>query len=363
MSGSPAVLFFQKRSHRAGAQTSLVRMLRSRSLAHICPVVLLGTDGWLVHEFARRETLHLVMPFPSSRALTSRLLGLGGFAEAVKRELVARGIQPAAVFANDHQECPLALAVSKVWGGIPVIGLLRSVGMKERDFQKYRCGDCHTLLCVGETLRGKVRSWTGSEPALFEEGFGDDEFHSPRELSREFPERILVIGNEDPGKGFLDFIEAVDWIESRHPEFPALRCEFTGSAPGGSDAFLAKKRRAEFRFPGRLENLQQRLADYPLVVHPSRGETFGLAPIEALLAGTPTLASATGIFGKLDYLERWRFPVRDPEALAGKLVETWQTWPACFSELGEVQRKLRASFHIDDTVQSIKRALTRCGIG
>lgn len=362
MSDAPAVLFLQKRSHRAGAQTSLARLLRSRALAHIRPAALLGTTGWLADKLSSHDILHVVIPFPSPRALRSRMFGLEGFGRGVRKQLSSRGLHPAAVFANDHQECPLAQAIARAFGNLPVVGLLRSVGMSERDFRKYDCADCQTLLCVGETLQERVSLWSRQEPLLFEEGFGDDEFHPPRELPREFPTRLLVIGTEDPGKGFPDFIQALDWIESRHPEFPSLCCDFTGSPPEGIRTLLARTRRARFRFLGRLEDLDHRLRDYPLAVHPSRAETFGLAPIEAVLAGTPTLASATGVFGKLDFLERWRFPPQDSKALARKLVEIWKTWPNCYLNLGEIQANLRTSFHIDHTAQAIKTALTRCGI-
>lgn len=337
-------------------------MAGSRALAPIEPVVLLGSTGWLADELSGREISHLVLPFPSPRALPARLFGLGTFAARVKQELQFRGIEPAAVVANDHQECPLAVAVAAACGGIPVLGILRSVGMDERDFQKYGCGKCRELLCVGEALREKVRQWSGREPGLFEEGFGDKEFHPARARPQTFPARVLVIGTDEPGKGFGDFIEAVDLIESEHPEFPVLRCDFTGLGPTGGDELLGRKRRAVFRFLGRVEDLGTRLTEYPLVVHPSRAETFGLAPLEALLAGTPTLASATGMFAKLDFLERWRFSPGEPREIAAALVRTWRTWPNCFLNLNEIQENLRGLFHIDRTVQSVKRALSGCGV-
>lgn len=362
MDSRAPVLFLQKRSHRAGAQTSLARILKSRALSHIRPVALLGSTGWLHDELSRHGIPSLVMPFPSPRAVKSRLLGLTGFGRAAKKGLSEQGITPKVVFANDHQECPLAVSVSRAFGGIPVIGLLRSAGMNERDFRKYDCSGCNALLCVGDALREKVYSWTGLRPGLLEEGFTEEEFHPLRELPQRFPERVLVLGTEDPAKGFSDFIEAVDRVEARHPDFPALTCDFTGQRPEGCPALLAQKRRATLRFLGRIDDFADQVRTYPLAIHPSRAETFGLAPVEALLAGTATLASATGVFASHNNLAPLRFPPRDPAGLADKLVETWKNWPSCFLHLGEIRESLRASFHIDQTAQSIKTALASCGI-
>jgi glycosyltransferase involved in cell wall biosynthesis len=57
--------------------------------------------------------------------------------------------------------------------------------------------------------------------------------------------------------------------------------------------------RSQFAFLGRVNGLSELVRGYDFAVHPSRMESFGLAPIEALLAGTPTLVSLTGEAGEL----------------------------------------------------------------
>lgn len=356
------VVFLQKRCHRAGAQTSLARMLGSRTLSHIDPIVVLGEKGWLAEELSGRGIGNFSIPFPSPRALKSRVFGLESFSRKTRQQLVSQGIYPVAVFANDHQECPLALALSKESGNIPVITLLRTPGMSERDFQKYRCGESDALLCEGKELQERVLLWTAKETALFEEGFTDDEFQSGRDLPEYFPDRILVIGSEDPRKGFVDFIEALDWIETNRPDFPPLHCDFTGLAPDSGGALLDRKRRATFHFLGRIDDYASRVRDYSLAVHPSRAETFGMAPIEAILAGTPTIVSSTGIVGERELLAPWRFPPGDTLTLAETLLRVWETWPNCCVGLREIQESLHDAFHIDQTTKSVKVAFASCGI-
>ena len=96
----------------------------------------------------------------------------------------------------------------------------------------------------------------------------------------------MLIGSKAPGKGFTDFIEALRMFEQKRPEFPGWECEVTARLVTRLEAALVKSLRSRFRFLGRIDDFSQRVAEYPFAVHPSRGETFGVAPVEAMLAGT-----------------------------------------------------------------------------
>jgi|GEM_PF-592443 len=350
------VLFVQKRSTRAGAQTSLARMMRSSLVKGLRPAVLIGSRGWLYDHLEKLGIPVVESHFPRLRRLHIQLVGLGGFGKKSRRLLSEKGIYPRTIVANDHSECPLALELSRYHGGVPVVGILRTPGMTQRDFEKFRCEGCDRLLVVGEELRTKVQAWTSKPLILFEEGFAGEELHEPLPWKAEFPERLLVIGSEKPRKGFTDFIHALDLLEEKYPDFPALQCDFTGSMPDDAP-LMQKSRRARFRFLGRVNEYVQLVRQYPLAVHPSRAETFGMAPLEAILAGVPTLLSVTGAVDELDIPEIWKFQPSQPEQIAAKLEALWLDWPKDGIDLKNLQRGIMERFHIDHTVAAAYQTL------
>jgi glycosyltransferase involved in cell wall biosynthesis len=356
------ILFIQKRSVRAGAQTSLARLMRSRCLAAFQPAALLGSAGWLSSDLGASALPVVVMTFPAPRAFLTRLMGLGFYANRARQRLIEARVYPRAIVANDHQECPLALALARRLGNVPVIGILRSSGINQRDFKKYDCGQCDQLMTVGSELARRVGAWTGKPLSLFQEGFCEEEFYPPLPWSDAFPRRLLVIGTEAPGKGFTDFIEALDLIESENPSFPSLECDFTGTVPVGVEKLLGKNRRARFRFIGRVNDFSSLVRGYSLAIHPSRAETFGMAPIEAILAGVPTLVSEAGIVESLPIPPEWRFPPRTPTALAQRMSALWQNWQGNRFDLSALQRSIRATHHIDQTTEALRRVLAQCGV-
>jgi len=289
-------------------------------------------------------------------------LGLSRFARHTARRLESSSIRPRALVANDHQECPLALALSRQLGNLPVLAILRTPGMSNRDYYKYRCNECHGLMAEGTDLLEKVRAWTDKDVALFEEGFTEDEFHSPKPPPAGFPDRILVIGSEAPRKGFTDFIEALDLIESNHRDFPGLHCDFTGTEPADAGDLLARPRRSSFKFLGRVDGFAKLVRGYDLAIHPSRAESFGMAPLEAILAGVPTLVSTTGIIASLPFPDSWAFPPKSPPEIATRLAHLWKQWNVSPLDLAALQSEIRARFHIDHTASFVRKSLADLGI-
>jgi glycosyltransferase involved in cell wall biosynthesis len=335
----------------------MARLARSVVLQDLRPAALLGGDGWLSGHLQQAGVPVAVTDFPSPRSLRTRLLGLGGFVASAVSLLRERGIRPSCLVANDHQECPMALALSQALGSIPVLAILRTPDMSRRDFVKYRCGGCQRLMAVGEEFLERVRSRAGHPVSLFQEGFSEAEFLPPRPLPPRCPRRLLVSGSEVPRKGFADFIAAVLKLEADHPDFPGFQCDFTGSEPDEARAWLARPARSTWRFLGRVEDYPSLVTGYDLVVHPSRNETFGLAPVEAWIAGTPTLVSLTGAIVRLDLPPAWTFPPRDIDALAARLWGLWENWPVLLPDLGGVQGRIRSRFHIDQTAVLVRREI------
>ena len=171
-----SVLFLQNRPTRAGAQTSLARLMDSDPIRVFDPLVLVNTNGSLSEQLERQGITCFVFPFKSPRALASRIFGLKGWAKLAMRSIGPRSAKVRSIIANDHQECPLALALAQELGGLPVVSILRSSGMSEGAFSKYRCEQSKTMLAVGSELQQRVQQWSVLQVFRFDEGFMETEF-------------------------------------------------------------------------------------------------------------------------------------------------------------------------------------------
>lgn len=351
MSTKRHTLFIQYRARRAGAQTSLHRLVSSPDMANLNPAVLLAESGWLEETLLDSSIPTRCSKWPSPRSLQARLGGLRHFAKTTVQQLAAQGIHPSVIVANDHQECPISVAIGQLLK-VPVVSLLRSAGMTERDFQKYKCSETSELFCVGADLLSKVQQWCDKPAKLYTEGFTTQElFSHPPNLPKKFPNKVLIVGTADPAKGFSDFFNALAQVESNNPDFPALECVFTSQQPDDPEStqLLSRPTRSNFSFIGRVNGLREFAHDFDFAIHPSRQETFGMTPIELILAGVPTLSTETGILGSIDLPASWLTSPSSPHLLATK-IELWHSqWEQQTSYLADIQENLRRRFDIRDT--------------
>ena len=359
--GGKSLLFLQRRSSRAGAQTSLERMVLSKVINGLNPAVLIAEEGWLSATLRKHEVPSLVRSWPSPRSIKARLGGLKKFCREFVGLLGEQSMAPDVIIANDHQECLLAHALSEVLGGVPIIAILRTPGMNRADFDKYRCGDCEVIFGEGHELRDRIESWTKRSIPIFEEGFGEEEFREPKQKPAEFPARIFVAGSEEPRKGFSDFFEALLQVEKENPDFPGWDCHLTGKRPEDETSrnILNQAFRSRFTFLGRVNDFIGTAGEFDLAIHPSRAESFGMAPLELILAGIPTLVSTTGVIEKLEIPNAWKFPPGDPGALAPCLENLWSSWSDSSPEILSIQDQIRQEYHIDKTAAPVASEVCR----
>lgn len=155
------------------------------------------------------------------------------------------------------------------------------------------------------------------------------------ELSREFrafhsipsdAPLVVAIGELLVLKGQRDFILAANEILKRQPD-----CRFIIA---GKDNSIDQKFRRElkrlvkvFGYEDRfvwldwLDDLSPLLFAADIVVSPSHSESFGLAILDAMAAGTPVVATATDGAKELLKGTNALTPVKDPLALADKICE------------------------------------------
>lgn len=112
--------------------------------------------------------------------------------------------------------------------------------------------------------------------------------------------RIVFTGTLTEKKGVVSLIDAWPAVAARHPEAELHVYGKDGAAPDGGSMQAHLERRlptgARVRFHGHAprETLFQALQSARAAIFPSRSEAFGIAPIEAMSAGCPTIFSRCG---------------------------------------------------------------------
>lgn len=133
---------------------------------------------------------------------------------------------------------------------------------------------------------------------------------------------ILFVGNIIPIKGVLYLIEAMKGVE-----VPDVQCLVIGA---GVDKEYMNELRAiadsagvDVRFMGPVpyEEIALWMNAADIFVLPSLEESFGLAALEALACGTPTIATSVGGLREFvrDSETGYSVPPRDPAAIAEKI--------------------------------------------
>ncbi len=353
------VLFVQGRTHKAGAQTCLARLLQSGIMRQWSCSVLSSTPGWFTEECDRIHIPSIVRMFPRSRSLFARMIGNRLFAKQAVADLSARQMIPDVVFANDHQEALIALAIAEKLGAKKAI-LLRSPGMRREDYFKYCCNAFDHISAIGEELTARVKGWDSARKIhCTHDGVLEDEFLPVKQKSQSPPSRILAIGSPLAWKGWADLTEALRLL-SQSSALPGLQIDFTGTMPkrGENDLKLGFLAEVECRFLGRVEKFRELVRGYDLVINPSRMETFGMAAVEVVAAGVPLLSSRSGVIEKVIASEAMLFAPNDPGALASALRNLFTRWSEIDFRLAQSQQNIRDRYMIDHAAAALHRSLT-----
>jgi glycosyltransferase involved in cell wall biosynthesis len=351
-----SVLFVQKATHRAGAQSCLVRLLSQDSIRHWRPVVLCSSSGWLTQECGRRGIEFIIVEFPQSRSVLARLYGNSLFVSAVQRKLVELSLRPNIVNANDHWDAMLGIRLAEVLAARSVL-FLRTSRITRRDYFKYWCDRYQLVAGVGPVLQARAQSWSpGKKIELIYDGVEPDEFLPPKPKPTAAPKRLLAIGAERSSKGWADLVEALSLLANRGAPLP-VQVDFTGDfpSPAVNDLQLSRVPNVRFEFLGRVDEFRDLVRGYDLVVNPSRSDSFGMAAIETLAAGVPLLSSRTGVVAQVISAEHMLFPPQRPEAMADALERLMQGWNELDFGVADAQTFIRRNFPIERTAATVDR--------
>jgi len=131
-----------------------------------------------------------------------------------------------------------------------------------------------------------------------------------------------------------------------------MTLDFTGQRPSGMTT-EGRLGRFSVNFIGHHDNFKELTLKYELVINASRGETFGMAPLEVIAAGIPLLSSRSGIIEKVVENESLLFEPQNPQSLAHAFAKLVTNWKSVDFDLGRQQQNIRRQFHIDTTVNRL----------
>lgn len=348
---SGGLVFIQRRTHKAGAQTCLARLLAHEKIKRYNPVLVASQKGWLTEQCQRMGVPFVEKKFPSSRSLSALLLGNSMFAGYIRRQLDRLGIKPSIVHANDHLEGLLALSLARATGAKSAL-FLRSSGMSERDYFKYGCDRFDMVAAVCDPMKERANAWDGKKDvALIYDGIYPHEFGPPVKKTAGFPRKLLVLGSADERKGWADLAEAL-YILSGRMKMPPLELDFTGDKPDPAKNDLSLDRLGDVRvkFLGRVEDFSGLVLGYDLAINPTWHESFGMAAIETLAAGVPLLSSRTGVIEQVIDLPHMLFLPHDPVDLARALGDLIMNWDNLDTDISGCQRSILQKFNINNSI-------------
>lgn len=190
----------------------------------------------------------------------------------------------------------------------------------------------------------------------------------PPALSTRAPKEILFVGRLEGRKGVEDLLAALETILQAHPD---ARLTLAGSATGTTDAGesfsshidtrIGAATKRQIDLVGRLTDTELRSAyrRATVAVFPSRYESFGLVVLEAMVHGTPIVATTAGGIPEVAGDGALLVPPRSPHALARGVVELLDD-SKLRSSLGDAGAlRVRSGFTTEHMVSSTLAAYQR----
>ena len=351
---SKRVVYLQRRSHKAGAQTCLARLVRNQHLARYRPIVICGEAGWLTDELTRSDIDFWIQTFPSSRSLVGRLWANRLFASRVTENLKRLG-GAFWIHGNDHQEGILTLMIARKMRAASAL-FLRSPGMTQQEYKKYECSKIDLLATVSPELIGRLIQWDPNNTFhIVCDGIYPEEITENLKTISTPPRRFIVLGSPLRWKGWRDLVDALHFLGSKGIALEDQSFDFTGVEPGPeNDLGLDRLAGLKVRFLGRRNDFPALLSNYDFAIHPSRHETFGMAAIETVAFGLPLLSSRTGVLSDL-LSPNFLYAPGDVDELAWKLSTIIGSSAPSAESRKLLQNSLLSRYNIDDSAAFLAR--------
>lgn len=236
------------------------------------------------------------------------------------------------IHAHVARDYVAASVAARTAGDVSLV-LTRHVMFPMKSFHRFALRNVDAAIAVSAAVRDQLeRVFPPRKVHVIPNGINiaSLSYETKGKLGREFRELhsipesaplVVTLGELKVLKGQRDFVLAANEIVKRIPE-----CRFVVA---GLDNTLDKSFRRELRRLTRvfgiesnfvwldwLDDISPLLAAADLYVSPSHSESFGLAILDAMIAGCPVVATATGGAIELIPDPRALVPIKDPLSIA-----------------------------------------------
>ena len=232
----------------------------------------------------------------------------------------------------------------------------------------------HLIIVLAESLRDEFDGWAAPPGgiAVVPNGVRDEWPGGPPRRTPHAGGTVLILGALIPQKGFLDVLDAAPMVLSAAPD---VRFIFAGepvwdaTTTAHVDAALRRSGVEEATdFAGAVGRAERRrlleVADI-VVFAPRWDEGQGLVALEAMSAGLPLVATASGGLSETvrDGVEAIIVPRRDPQAIAAALTTLLQD-PELRETMGQAAReRYESHYTLDGWVMRMRAVLERAAHG
>lgn len=361
------LLYLHNRHHIAGAEKSLLVLIRQLDRSAFVPFFVLPSESEFAEAVRKEGAEVFFCPFPPFKSfrwdLVSRSLRL-------LHQIVSR-LAPHLLHGNSPRTNFYAGWIGKQ-RRIPVVWHARNlIYGKMLDVEKIFSFVPERIICNSEAIRSRFRGVNGFEKKVTTVYSGVDLSEFRPDLDGK-PFRLEFHLNEAPvvalvarlgmGKGHETFLQAAKKVSRKIPKVYFL---IVGQAEDGEDqqreAFL-RKLVAELHldsqviFTGYRKDMPSVMAAIDLLVVATEAEPFGRVILEAMAAGKPVVGTGTGGTPELIEAERTGLlvPPDHPQAMADAILRLLKN-PEVSHQMGQSGiRRVQTEFNSEAHVQKIE---------
>jgi glycosyltransferase involved in cell wall biosynthesis len=365
-----------------GAEVALDNLLTCLDRDRWRPVAILGGRGAFADRLLNQGVPVHVLALPSSLARIrqggievrsilnpGRGVSAGLYVTRLARHLRAGRVD--LVHANSLRACILAGLAGRL-ARIPVVWQIHSIvappmmspagvrlmrALARRLPRHIICNSAATAACL-EVPASRI--------SVVPCGVDPSRFH-PNGQPASGARQVGVIARFSPLKGQHVFVQAASQLGHSHPD---VQFVLAGSALFGEDGYerevreMARRssRASQIHFLGFAEDVPRLLADLEVVVQPStHPEGLGQVVIEAMMAGKPVIASATGgAVGLIEDRVTGRLvPADDPTALATAIDALLVDRPAAVAMGDRGRQRALEQYDLHTTTRAIEAVYQR----